>query len=144
LASLTFTNVFSSPMQRALRTAQIAGFALPVITPLLSEVDYGEYEGLTTADIHARRPGWELFHDGCPGGETPAQMYDRALRFLQLAAQTSGTVLTFAHGHILRAIGAAWAELDITAAAHLRLDVATLSLLADSGRGHELALWNAP
>jgi len=131
-------------MQRARRTAAIAGFADPEITDLLREYDYGEYEGLTTAQIHASRPGWELYHDGCPGGESPAQAYDRAQRFIELAAGEGGNILAFGHGHILRTIAVAWLTLDVTAAARLRLDVATLSQLASTDRGRELALWNAP
>lgn len=131
-------------MQRALRTAAIAGFPNPRVTDLLREFDYGVYEGLTSADIHSTRPGWEIYHDGCPGGETPAQVYDRAKEFLELALIADGNVLAFAHGHILRAIAVAWLELDIAAASHFRLDVATLSELLASDRGRELALWNAP
>jgi broad specificity phosphatase PhoE len=131
-------------MQRARRTAEIAGFPRPEITDLLREFDYGQYEGLTTQQIQATRPGWELYHDGCPGGESPAQAYDRALRFIELAAGAGGDVLAFAHGHILRTVAAAWLALDVTAAARLRLDVATLSQLASTDRGRELALWNAP
>ncbi len=144
LAGIDFTSVFSSPMQRARRTAQIAGFPHPEVTDLLREFDYGEYEGLTSAEIHATRPGWEIFHDGCPGGETPAQVYGRAQQFLELALASDGNVLAFAHGHILRAVAVAWLELDIVAAAHFRLDVATLSELLASDHGRELALWNAP
>jgi len=131
-------------MQRARRTAEIAGFSHPQVTDLLREFDYGEYEGLTSSEIHSTRPGWEIYHDGCPGGETPAQVYDRAAMFLELALTASGNVLAFAHGHILRAIAVAWLELDIVAASHFRLDVATLSQLVASDRGRELALWNAP
>jgi len=131
-------------MQRARRTAEIAGFANPQVTPLLQEYDYGQYEGLTSAAIHLQRPGWELFHDGCPGGETPAQVYRRAEAFIDLAVANSGNVVAFAHGHILRAIAVAWIGLDITAAARLLLDVATLNKLVEDDRGPELALWNAP
>jgi broad specificity phosphatase PhoE len=131
-------------MQRAERTAQIAGFAQPEVSPLLSEFDYGEYEGLTSADIDAVHPGWELFRDGCPGGETPAQVYGRALRFITLATSRPGPVLVFAHGHILRAVAAAWMALEITAASRLHLDVATLSRLIEDQHGRELKLWNAP
>ena len=137
--------MFSSPLQRAWRTAEIAGFADPTLTPLLREIDYGEYEGITTADIHERQPGWELFKDGCPGGETPAQVYTRALGFISLCEAAGGRMLAFAHGHILRAVAVAWLELDITVAARLQLDVATLSRLQqDTEHGRLLALWNSP
>jgi len=131
-------------MQRARRTAELAGFPSPEVTPLLSEYDYGEYEGVTTKEIRARNPGWDLFRDGCPAGETPAQVYARAGRFLELATESMGNVLAFAHGHILRAVAVAWTRLDITAASRLRLDVATLSLLVEDDHGRDLALWNAP
>ena len=140
---MKFSKVYSSPMQRALRTAEIAGFPHPEVTPLLKEFDYGDYEGLTTRQIQEKRPGWELFRDGCPGGETPAQVYERARKFIELAASNQDSTLAFAHGHILRAVAVAWMELDITAAARLALDVATLSKLADDARGRLLNFWNA-
>ena len=133
-------------MRRARRTAEIAGFHGPHVTELLREFDYGQYEGLTSAEIQATRPGWEIFHDGCPGGESPAHVYSRAQRFIELAIEAAGdggSVLAFAHGHILRAVAVAWLSLDIVAAAGFRLDVATLSRLAATDRGRELALWNS-
>ncbi len=143
LAKIQFDAVFSSPMQRARRTAELAGFPDPAITPLLKEVDYGDYEGLTSTAIHETRPGWEVFTDGSPGGETPAQIYARAQQFIGLAATSGSRVLAFAHGHILRAVGVAWIRADIKVAGGLMLDVATLSVLQDDG--HRLiALWNAP
>ena len=139
-----FDAVFSSPMTRALKTAAIAGFAKPRITPLLCEYDYGDYEGISTKTIHQTQPGWELFKDGCPGGETPDRAYARAKEFLDLAEAAGGRVLAFAHGHILRAVAVAWLNLDITAARGLQLDVATMSMLRDGDHGHVLAMWNAP
>jgi len=144
LAGIEFAAVYSSPMARARKTAEIAGFVTPVITPLLREFNYGDYEGITSAQIHARNPHWDLYRDGCPGGEAPAEVYRRASEFLELAATAKGTVLAFAHGHILRAVAVAWMQFEIAAAARLRLDVATLSLLVEGEHGHELAMWNAP
>ena len=145
LSGLSFDAVFSSPLQRAVRTAEIAGFPDPQLTPLLREVDYGQYEGITTTQIHQQHPGWELYRDGSPGGETPAQIYARALEFIRLCETVDGRVLAFAHGHILRAVAVAWLRLDITAAAGLQLDVATLSRLhEDPDHGRLLAMWNAP
>ena len=142
---MAFDAVFSSPFQRAWRTAEIAGFPDPKLTPLLSEFDYGVYEGLTTMEIQERQPGWELFKDGCPGGETPAQVYARALGFISLCEAAGGRVAAFAHGHILRAVVVAWLALDITIAAGLRLDVATLSRLQEEPEhGRLLAMWNSP
>jgi len=143
LAGLNFDVVYSSPLQRARRTAELAGFANPEICPLLREVDYGDYEGLTTSAIHETRPGWELFEDGCPGGETPAEIYARAQRFIALATGSGARVLAFAHGHILRAVGVAWIGADIKVGAGLLLDVATLSVLQEDGR-RSIAIWNAP
>ncbi len=131
-------------MQRALRTAELAGFANPTVTPLLKEFEYGEYEGLTSDQIHQTNPGWEVYKDGCPGGETPDQVYARARQFIELATRSNrGRAIAFGHGHILRAIGAAWIASPITLAARLQLDVGTLSILRDGDRGRVIALWNA-
>jgi probable phosphoglycerate mutase len=142
---VSFDAVFSSPLQRAVRTAEIAGFPNPQVTPLLRETDYGQYEGITSAQIHQQHPGWDIYRDGSPGGETPAQIYARALEFIRLCETVDGRVLAFAHGHILRAVAVAWLRLDITAAAGLQLDVATLSRLREGpDHGRLLAMWNAP
>jgi probable phosphoglycerate mutase len=132
-------------MQRALRTAELAGFPDPTVTPLLQEADYGRYEGLTSKQIHETDPDWELYKDGAPGGETPAQLHARARRFVDLVATIgAGRVIAFAHGHILRAVATAWIGVDITVGTGLWLDVATLSILNDGERGRVIALWNAP
>jgi broad specificity phosphatase PhoE len=144
LSAIKFAAVYSSPLQRARRTAQIAGFPDPEVTPLLQEFDYGDYEGLTSAQIHERQPDWQLYRDGCPGGESPEQVYNRARAFIDIAAASAGPAIAFAHGHILRAVAIAWMALDIIAAARLDLDVATLSILADDQHGRVLKLWNAP
>jgi broad specificity phosphatase PhoE len=142
LASIHFDAVFSSPMQRARRTAELAGFSSPEITDLLREVNYGEYEGLTSMQIHESNPSWEVYSDGSPGGETPVQIYARAQQFIAQAAKSGGRVIAFAHGHILRAVGAAWIRSDLSVATGLMLDVATLCVLRDDG--HRLInLWNS-
>jgi len=132
-------------MQRARRTAELAGFAHPQVSDLLMEVNYGRYEGLTTRQIHESDPDWELYRDGSPGGETPAQIYARARAFIELAtSRREGIVVAFAHGHILRAIAVAWIAADITVAAGLLLDVATVNILREQAdRGRVIALWNA-
>ncbi len=132
-------------MQRALRTADLAGFAHPGVTDLLKEVNYGSYEGLTSKQIHSQDPGWELYKDGCPGGETPAQMYARARAFIEVAeSQNEGRVLAFAHGHILRAVAVAWIAADIELAARFALDVASINVLRDDAdRGRLVVLWNS-
>jgi broad specificity phosphatase PhoE len=130
-------------MQRARRTAELAGFPQARVTPLLQEVDYGAYEGLTSKQIHEVNPSWEVYSDGSPDGETPDQIYARSLQFIALAANSGSRVLAFAHGHILRAVGAAWIHAEVNVAGGLMLDVATLSVLQDDG--HRLiTLWNAP
>jgi probable phosphoglycerate mutase len=142
LSSLHFDAVYSSPMQRATRTAELAGFPNPQLTDLLREVEYGDYEGLTSKQIHEANPSWEVYSDGSPGGENPAQIYARAYAFIALAGKTGGKVIAFAHGHILRAVGAAWIHANISVATGLMLDVATLSVLRDDG--HRLiTLWNS-
>jgi probable phosphoglycerate mutase len=145
LRGIEFDHVYSSPMQRARRTAVLAGFERAEVSALLREVGYGRYEGLTSAQIHETDPDWELYKDGCPGGETPLQIYARAAQFIGLATSSGRTrVLAFAHGHILRAVAAAWMHAAITVAAGLQLDVATLNILRDGDRGRVIALWNAP
>jgi broad specificity phosphatase PhoE len=144
LQKLHFDAVFSSPMQRATRTAELAGFPEPQLTPLLGEVDYGEYEGMTTKAIRETQPDWELYKDGSPGGETPAQIYARATAFIDLASAAGGRVLAFSHGHFLRAVAVAWMKLDVEAASTLDVDVATLSLLRNDDKGRLLAIWNSP
>ena len=145
LRGLEFDAVYSSPPQRARRTALLAGFDHAEVTDLLREVDYGRYEGLTTTEIRDPDPDWELYEDGCPGGETPAQVYARACAFIDMAAgqKTEGRAIAFAHGHILRAIAVAWIRAEITVAAGLQLDVATLSILRDADHGRMIALWNS-
>ena len=144
LRGVTFDAVYSSPMQRAMRTAELAGFSNPSLTDLLREADYGGYEGLTTAQIRETRGDWDLYRDGCPDGESPAQLYARAQSFIDLATRSGdGRVIAFSHGHILRAIAVAWIHADVTVAAGLQLDEATLNILRDGERGRVIALWNA-
>ena len=144
LQKIQFDAVFSSPLQRARRTAELAGFSHPQLTALLREVDYGDYEGKTTKAIRKSRPGWELYRDGSPGGETPAQIYARALAFINLGSAAGARVLAFSHGHFLRVVAIAWMKLDVKAASTLDLDVATLGLLRDDDKGRLLAMWNSP
>lgn len=103
------------------------------MSDLLAEFDYGEYEGLTTAEIRKEWPGWELFKDGCPGGETPAQVYRRAGAFLSEVAGIEGSVAVFSHGHLLRAMATAFLEQDVKLASRLGLDVASVSILRRLG-----------
>jgi len=129
-------------MQRARQTAELAGFSDPKITDLLREVDYGDYEGRTSKEIHDKNPSWEVYSDGSPRGETPVQIHSRAQAIIALAGESGGRVLFFSHGHTLRAVGAAWIRADISVATGLMLDVATLCVLRDDG--HRLiTLWNS-
>jgi broad specificity phosphatase PhoE len=109
LQPVTFARVFTSPLQRAAKTCALAGFGdVAEIDPDLLEWDYGCYEGKLTSDIVKERPGWELFRDGCPGGESPDDVAARADRFIRRAQDVGGDVLAFSSGHIIRMIAARW------------------------------------
>ena len=99
---------------------------------------------MTTEEIHRTNPGWELYKDGSPGGETPSQIAQRAAEFIELVTRLNKrTVIAFAHGHILRAVAATWIHADITVASGLQLDPATINILHDDERGRVVRLWNA-
>ena len=113
LRGLEFAKVFTSPLQRAMRTCALAGFG-PVaeVDSDLVEWNYGEYEGLRTVDIRAQRPGWELFRDGSPGGESPAQVIERADNVWRRVRDVPGNVLLFSSGHFIRVLAARWIGLE--------------------------------
>src|SRR6202166_1798406 len=112
LAGLKFAMVFTSPLQRATRTCEVAGFgAVAEVDRNLLEWDYGQYEGLTTAQIHAGRPDWQLFCDGCPGGESPEQVAARADSVIGRVRAVGADVLLFSSGHVLRVFAARWLAL---------------------------------
>jgi broad specificity phosphatase PhoE len=116
LPPLTYSHVFMSPLQRAMKTCSLAGYAKGAEINLdLLEWDYGLYEGQVTSDIVKQRPGWELFHDGCPDGESPADVAARADRFIARVHDLGGDVLAFSSGHIIRMIAARWLGLPPTA-----------------------------
>ena len=109
LKGLNFALVLTSPLQRARRTGELAGFASSlVVDPDLREWDYGSYEGRRTAEIHKERPGWNLFDDGCPNGEAAQQVGIRADRIVQQIRTAGGDALVFSHGHFLRVLTARW------------------------------------
>ncbi len=109
LQTLTFTKVFTSPLQRATQTCELAGFGdVAEVDRNLLEWNYGQYEGRRTVEIHAERPEWELFRDGCPGGETPDQVGARADRVASKVRGFQGDVLLFSSGHFLRVFAARW------------------------------------
>ena len=120
LAQENFVVVMSSPLQRARDTCELAALGkVAVIEPDLMEWNYGEYEGLTTKQIQSARPGWSVFHHGCPGGESPEQVAGRADRALAKVRATDGNVALFAHGHILRVIAARWVNQPPSFGEHL-------------------------
>jgi broad specificity phosphatase PhoE len=145
LKGLSFSKVFSSPLQRAMRTCELAGFGGRVeVDRDLLEWNYGEYEGRRTEEIHAERPDWQLFRDGCPGGESPQQVGARADRVVKRTRGIQGNVLIFSSGHILRVLTARWLSLEPAAGEYFLLSTASLSALSYE---HNLSqpviqLWN--
>jgi probable phosphoglycerate mutase len=145
LKGLNFVKVFTSPLQRAARTCELAGFgAVAQIDRDLVEWDYGQYDGRRSAEILAERPDWQLFRDGCPGGETPQQVGARADRVLSRLRAASGDILLFSSGHFLRVLTARWLNLQPEAGRYFFLSTASLSV---SGYEHNLTkpvirLWN--
>jgi len=130
LQGMHFTTVLSSPLQRARRTAELAGFGERMATDAdLMEWNYGEYEGRRTSDIRTGRPGWRLFEDGCPGGETVLDLGTRADRVIARIRAISGDVLLFAHRDILRVLAARWIFLPARAAQRFSLETTSLSIL---------------
>ncbi len=145
LAGRSFARVLSSPLSRALETCREAGLGERAeLTADLCEWDYGEYEGITTAEIRARRPGWNLWRDGCPGGETAADVGRRADRVIAALDGPDGDVALFAHGHVLRVLAARWLGLGPEAGALLKLDTGTLSALGYERETRVITRWNAP
>jgi broad specificity phosphatase PhoE len=145
LRGSTFARVFTSPLQRAARTCELAGFGtVAEVDSDLLEWNYGHYEGRRTAEIHAERPDWQLFRDGCPGGESPDQVGARADRVVSRVRAVQGDVLLFSSGHFLRVFAARWLGLEPAGGRYFLLSTASLSAL---GYEHNLSepvirLWN--
>jgi probable phosphoglycerate mutase len=145
LAGLVFATVLTSPLQRATRTCELAGFgAVAEVDRDLVEWNYGDYEGLRTSEIHEKRPDWQLFRDGCPNGESPEQIGARADRVVNRVRAVKGNVLIFSSGHFLRVLAARWLRLEPGAGKYLMLSTASLSALSYE---HELShpaiqFWN--
>jgi broad specificity phosphatase PhoE len=145
LRGSTFARVFTSPLQRAARTCKLAGFGtMAEVDVDLLEWNYGDYEGRRTVEIHAERPDWQLFHDGCPGGESPDQVGARADRVVSRVRAIQGDVLLFSSGHFLRVFAARWLGLEPAGGRYFLLSTASLSAL---GYEHILSepvirLWN--
>jgi broad specificity phosphatase PhoE len=146
LRGIVFARVLTSPRQRTRQTCELAGLmGAAEIEPDLAEWDYGDYEGKRSLDICKERPGWDIFRDGCPGGEAPAQISDRADRLLSRLGALEGNVALFSHGHFGRVLAARWIGLPVIDGGHFALGTASLGIL---GREHShpetpvLALWN--
>ena len=145
LSGLSFAKVLTSPLQRAVRTCELAGFGEQAeLDPDLVEWDYGQYEGRRTVEILRERPDWFLFRDGCPGGETPDQVGARADRVINRIRAVHGDVLVFSSAHILRVLAARWLGLEAAGGRYFLLGTASLSVL---GYEHNLGepairLWN--
>lgn len=145
LQGLKLSKVFTSPLRRAARTSELCGFqATATVDPDLVEWDYGDYEGLRTSEIHQKNPNWQLFRDGCPDGESPAQVAARADRVVSRARAAGSNVLLFSSGHFLRMLGVRWLGLEPSAGELFILGTASLSALSYE---HDLAhpvvqLWN--
>jgi len=144
LSTTNFQLVLTSPLRRARETCELAGLAdRAEIDPDLMEWNYGDYEGLTSAQIHAHRPAWTIFNDGGgPGGETLEQVGVRVDRVIARVRALQGNAALFAHGHVLRALAARWLGLAPSAGAHFLLDTATLSVLSSQGGVAALQRWN--
>lgn len=140
-----FARVLTSPLQRAARTCELAGFgAVAALDPDLVEWDYGDYEGRTTAAIHAERPGWNVFRDGCPRGESPAQVAARCDALVRRVRAVDGDVLLFSSAHVSRVLCARWLGLEASGGALLVLGTASLSTLGYEHDRSEpvIRLWN--
>jgi broad specificity phosphatase PhoE len=145
LADLKFGNVLTSPLQRARRTCELAGFgAVAEVDGNLVEWDYGQYEGLTSSEIHAQRPDWKLFRDGCPGGESPDQVAARADSVLRRLLPLGTDALLFSSGHFLRVLAARWIGAGALGGRYFLLSTASVSVLGYENDISQPAiqLWN--
>ena len=147
LAQVSFSRVLTSPRLRARRTCELAGQGvIAAIEPELAEWDYGDFEGLRTAEIHDAHPDWDVWRDGCPGGETPAEASDRADRVITRLEDLPGDVALFSHGQFGRALAARWIGLPVFEGRHFAIDPATIGILGfetDHPQRRVIALWNA-
>ncbi len=145
LSGLSFSSVLTSPLQRARRTCELAGYGDKAeVDRDLVEWNYGEYEGRRTADIHRERPDWLLFRDGCPGGESPQQIGERADRVVDRLRACAEDVLLFSSGHFLRVLAARWLGLPTAGGQYFMLSTASLSELGYEHNATEptIRLWN--
>ncbi len=147
LPVIPFSHVLSSPLKRARRTCELAGLdTVPEIEADLAEWDYGDYEGLSSLDIHKARADWDVYRDGCPNGETPAQISARADRLIARLLKLTGNIALFSHGQLGCVLAMRWIGLAANEAQHFTLGTASFSILAFDQRHAEvpvIALWNA-
>ncbi len=147
LRHISFAQVLSSPLRRAVQTCTLTGVdRAPQLEPDLAEWDYGQYEGLRSVDILLQLPDWNVYRDGCPGGETPAQVAARADRILANLRKQAGNIALFAHGQIGSVLAARWIGLSIDEAKHFMLGTSSLSIFSFNPHHPEvpvIALWNA-
>jgi broad specificity phosphatase PhoE len=147
LDTIAFTRVLSSPRQRARHSCELAGLGAAAETEAdLAEWDYGDYEGRRSADIHKERPNWNVFRDGGPNGETPAQISARADRLIAHLATSEGNIALFSHAHFSCVLAARWIGLPVVEGQHLFLGTGSLSILGYSPSHRDLrviALWNS-
>jgi broad specificity phosphatase PhoE len=147
LQGIQFGTVLTSPLQRARRTCELAGFGAKArLEPDLQEWDYGDYEGKTTAEIRRQHPGWNVFLDGCPGGESVEQISRRADRVVAGLRAAEGTVALFSHGHMLRVLAVRWIGLPVEAGRYFPLETASISILGYEHNDPDapvITLWNA-
>jgi broad specificity phosphatase PhoE len=144
LAGEHFDLVLTSPLKRARDTCALAGFGeQAVVDDDLREWDYGDYEGITTDEIRESRPGWRIFADGCPGGETIDQVGERADRVIARVRAQDGRAIVFGHGHALRVLGARWVDLPPTSGSQLALDTASVSVLSWDRETAVISRWNS-
>ena len=146
LGAVTFAAVLTSPLQRAHRTCELSGVSsTPVVDPDLVEWDYGAYEGLRSSEICQARPDWSIFRDGCPDGERPAQISDRADRLIARLRSGDGNIALFTHGHFGCALAARWIDLPVIEGQHLLLSTASIGILGHHPTHPEvpvISLWN--
>jgi probable phosphoglycerate mutase len=144
LSERSYTLVLCSPLRRARETCELAGFGdRAEIVDQLREWNYGDYEGLTTPEIRAKAPDWWLWRDGCPGGESPAQVRARAEVVIARLHAAGGEAIVFAHGHILRVLAARWVGLEVADGARLALSPGSISILAHERETPVIGRWNA-
>ena len=147
LRLLHFSHVFTSPRLRAKQTGELVGLgAMMEIEPDAAEWDYGDYEGLRSVEIRATRPDWNIFRDGCPNGESPAQISERVDRLIVRLRATDGEVALFSHGHLGRVLAARWIGLPVHQAQHFVLGTASVSILGyepNVAKEPAILMWNA-